>query len=268
MVQLRRLPVLAASLLVMASGCGGESGSSEQSEASRPVITLMSGARGEPSPVVRGGSPRQRALLTSILAGIRGAEIQDTRIRPPGKGWRESKRLGARGRTWLTIAIESGQLGSQHITSTWTAALVAGTFRDGAHAARLSDVLGYTPIVRFENGLRSANGQLLGGSFTHKTDARDQDALLPSIERELRAASQKAGGFEDVALSFHRPKNLAVIVDIRTRAPRRAAEFFYGNRPFADLEGALIIIRSSSGEPFFAQAAARRANYGAVWVRE
>ena len=202
------------------------------------------------------------------MRGVGEPSMAQIRVHRAAEGWRASARLRAVGHTWVSVRMKSGSSGPDRIKSSWTAALVAGSFRDRSHDAGLPEILGFTPILELFGRKPLANGQLIGGRQSHETNPADADALSDTVEDTLEEAASQSGGFKRIRLAFFKPTNRALFAEITATSPTRAARFFYEKKPFMDLEGYLIVVSDGRGQPAFAQAYAARANYGAIWLRD
>ena len=216
---------------------------------------------------VRGGSPDEEALLAEIVAGVGKSSVSRVTIGAVPDGWQQAEAIEAVGDKWLVIEVESEHLGAAQVRASWEASLVAGAFRDRAHASRLGDVLGFSTILHYPDGTSRRNDRLMTGAFAHDVDDRGASAIADGIRARLEAAAEEMGGIHRATVSFRRPLAFAVILELEAVDVRKAAAYSSRNDLFGNVEGRLLQLGEADGTPVLVSGSAKRSRAGKLWIR-
>jgi len=154
-------------------------------------------ASGGASTQLRGGTRSQLDLLSQILGGVDRNLFVAARIGAPPAGFEAAPRFGELGSAWLYLTLKADGTEAGLVQPNWEASIVAGAFRDLAHAGSLPDVLGYSVQLVFPNGMASAlDSSVIAEPFSHRVTQEDADALanargrLASLEH-VRGSSER-----------------------------------------------------------------------------
>jgi hypothetical protein len=250
---------------LIAASCGGDS--SQPRSTQDPLKFINKGLQQSQvrANAVSGATARQRSLLRSLIRSIDGKAIRRVTVSRPPSGWRGARRLRASGDTWLTIHVQTVHDPFSELTALWKAYLLAGAFRDRARSEHVATVLGFTEVLEYPGGQRRRNSQLMTGPFTHQVST----AAVDSLARTLRAKFERideVGEVERVEVSFVRPFHLAPRIDVVAKKPLIALQHLE-NLGSLKLEGWLLRIRDSDGEPGAIRSSAVRARLGGAWTR-
>lgn len=220
---------------------------------------------------VAGGTPKQRSLARFLMASIDGKAISSVTIGPPPRGMRPAPSEGLYGHTWLTIHVRAaGSEPVADLAATWKMALLAGAYRDAAKAGGLATVLGYNGLIEYPvdrsplgDSKPREEGSAISGAFAHDVLAESPEALAAHIRREFERIAETAS-ITHVTVSFIKPTNLAVIVDVRSIEPSRVLRKVSFLRSLRS-EGLLLRIWTADGRPFAVRTLATRAHTGGSW---
>jgi hypothetical protein len=187
----------ATGLALAAAGCFGDD-DDEQAPQDRVPPKLVD------TTVVEGGPPRERALLRSVVRGMRETTL--TRIAITSAATSGEPDAGSA----VAISFTTGP--GPSVRRQWDEWIVAGAF------SRRLDAVGILAEV-------DAAGR--GGSFTARPRLRGNPDPRPlsrrrqaAIVKGIRTAAKRSGG-DVVRLQVHRPYGVAVALSLATEDPAR-----------------------------------------------
>jgi hypothetical protein len=190
--------LVSAALALAAAGCSGGDGDDEQAAPGRVAPKLSD------KTVVKGGPPRERALLRRVVGGMEKTTLPQIAIAPLD-GRRETDEGAA-------VPISFAAVPGSTVRRQWDEWVVAGAF------SRRLDAAGLPAEV-------DAGG--LAGSFTAKPKLRGQPDPRPlsrtqqaALVKAIRNAAKRSGG-KVVRLEAHRPYGLAVALSLSAKDPAR-----------------------------------------------
>jgi hypothetical protein len=255
---MRRLAAALAAAAVCAA-CGGTLPESKAPAPASPVATPRAvwTPLAEYPPIV-GGTPRQRAELRLILAGLGAAGIQRVAIRPPGV-WKPFRP----GDVKLVITLGD----PIDVRAQWKAYMLGGAFYE-----RLLE-LGGPRLVAIE--VVGEGGSRIAGlkPSDDQQSGVPTDGLDPGdLENQVRAAAEVADATVE-SLEALTPLGVAFAVTLRVDDPAA----FLKNRtlPFLDslpdrglqLDGSFVEVLDTDGKRVWFVANASRGRVGMLWTR-
>lgn len=211
-----------------------------------------------------------RSVLAQVRAGFDDNVILSSRIDTPPPGYAAAPHLGEVGPRWayITVAVSDAQTGM--VVPYAEAAMLAGAYREDAHAHGMPDVLGF-----------SVQGQLPDGSTIPAYSSviatpfgLDANASTQSIAQQVAANTRAVPGLARKAVGFVTPHGAAGVVTLIASDPSKVLKWAYPmgleTRVFgADTsrsEGAAVILRDQSGRLIAASASSTRTGFGVGYV--
>ena len=229
------------------------------------VAPAVSG--GTSSMQLRGGTRSQLDLLSQILGGVDCNLFLDARIGTPPAGFEAAPRFGELGSAWLYLTLKADGTEAGLLQPDWEASIVAGAFRDLAHAASLPDVLGYSVQLVFPNGLASAlDSTAIAEPFSHRVTQQDADALANA--RGRLASLEHVRGSSERVLHAAAP---AIVETITTDDPQAFVSRYSSlQEVFGDLanyDATLVRVVDGNGKLVALSGFATRVGVGGGWIR-
>jgi hypothetical protein len=244
---------LTAVVGLLFSGCGAASVAGSHHPREHPRIRVVSGGSSS--------ADSQGALLTEILAGVKGADISGE-MAPPPSGFDIPS-----GSVWLELDIPSPATSTGGPVAAyepgWAAELVAGAFRDASAAQGYPSVIGYslqTPGDAMPTQATRIDGTVGDVTITPQPD--------PTLEARImkNAASQ---GLDVQSITMFHPLGPAALVvasssDANKFAHSAKLTDIFGQ--LSDYDGVLLIVSDSQG-PALVSGVVGRLEHGVNWLR-
>jgi hypothetical protein len=190
--------LIAIGIAVAAVGCGGSDDSEEAAQPRRPPKLVESIA-------VKGGQPRERALLQRVVSGMQKTTLRRIAIGAPQA--RRKAKAGTAVPIHFTVVP-----GGPTVRRQWDEWIVAGAFSRRLHAAGL---------------FAEVDGADREGGFTARPKVPRQPDPRPLSRRQeatvvdrIRSAARKSGA-DVVRLEVHRPYGVAVALSVAADSPAK-----------------------------------------------
>ncbi|HKD94392.1 MAG TPA: hypothetical protein VKB43_06745 [Gaiellaceae bacterium] len=194
------------------------------------------------------GSSRDRALLTTILAGMK-TDLVSVQIRDLPREWRSRARYGKK----LLQVTSNATTPAGKVRDQWYATLIATAYND--QCDRKAD---HCLAVYEETGI---GGGAIGRSGAHRPFGSRR-----SLSRTIRARFA-AHGLRVSSISFEHPDALAPAVTVRSRHPQRAVNSLSRSDPFVRLDVAGFFLRMVDGHGRLFDVEGASGHESSGWVR-
>jgi hypothetical protein len=204
---------------------------------------------------ISGATPKERALVRKVVAGVQPTAIDSVRFRKPPRAWKPIPRHSV----LLDLGASSG---GDHSLTIWQAWLVVGAYRDRAAKAHLRRVAFYS-LAR----LRGEEGRLGRPRSLPPAAKPGQAAAAESL---LRAGAEASGATAEVSVLT--PLGIAPRITLRFSDPvhylkDRFDAFVAALRKLGPTDGIYLEGLDENGGKVFEYGSSARAGSVEIWVR-
>jgi hypothetical protein len=221
------------------------------------------------APPVSSGGPNEDALLRRVVAGTDHSIVVNAVLGAPPEGFQEAPQFGEVGHRWLYIEMRADGTEGGLVEPNWEAMLVAGAYRDLAHAANLPDLLGYTVQLQFpDSSLSAPDSTVIAQPFTHNVITGDQRAA-----DAVKAHVRQIPGLHGTSMRLLHAASPAVVETLTVTNPTTLLSAGLGSLQQSvfgeinDYDGILVRIVDSNGDLVATAAYSTRLGIGTGWSK-